>query len=72
MRLVVFLLISNDTLFYDSENEEEMEALDEVEVPCCAIEDKEAFHEDEAMTHAENIKLLEVPAQEETVSYPPP
>jgi hypothetical protein len=32
---------------------------------------KEAVHEDEEMTHAENIKLLEVPAQEETVSYPP-
>jgi hypothetical protein len=60
----------DDTLFYDSENEEGVEALDEVEVPCCAIEDKEAFHEDEAMTHAENIELLEVPAQEETVSYP--
>jgi hypothetical protein len=54
-----------------SEDEEEMEALDEVDVPCCAIEDKEAVHEDEAMTHAENIELLEVPAQEETVSYPP-
>jgi hypothetical protein len=60
----------DDTLFYDSENEEGVEALDEVEVPCCAIEDKEAVHEDEAMTHAENIKLLEVPAQEEK-SYPP-
>jgi hypothetical protein len=48
-----------------------MEASDEVEVPCCAIEDKEAVHEDEEMTHAENIELLEVPAQEETVSYPP-
>jgi hypothetical protein len=60
----------DDTLFYDSENEEGVEALDEVEVPCCAIEDKEAVHEDEAMTHAENIKLLEVPAQEEK-SHPP-
>jgi hypothetical protein len=60
----------DDTLFYDSENEEGVEALDEVEVPCCSIEDKEAFHEDEAMTHAKNIELLEVPAQEETVSYP--
>jgi hypothetical protein len=48
-----------------------MEALDEVEVPCCAIEDKEAVHEDEETTHAENIELLKVPAQEETVSYPP-
>jgi hypothetical protein len=62
---------SNDTVSFNSKDEEEMEALDEVEVPCCAIEDKEAVHEDEAMTHAENIELLEVPAQEETVSYPP-
>jgi hypothetical protein len=62
---------SNDTVSLNSKDEEEMEALDEVEVPCCAIEDKEAVHEDEETTHAENIKLLEVPAQEETVSYPP-
>jgi hypothetical protein len=31
-----------------------MEALDEVDVPCCAIKDKEAVHEDETITHAEN------------------
>jgi hypothetical protein len=62
---------SNDTVFLNSKDEEEMEASDEVEVPCCAIEDKKAVHEDEEMTHAENIELLKVPAQEETVSYPP-
>jgi hypothetical protein len=61
---------SNDTVFFNSKDEEEMEASDEVEVPCCAIE-KEAVHEDEETTHAENIELLKVPAQEETVSYPP-
>jgi hypothetical protein len=33
--------------------------------PCCAV------HEDEETTHAENTRVLEVPAQEETVSYPP-
>jgi hypothetical protein len=44
---------SNDTLFHDSESEEEMEALDEVDVPYCAIKDKEAIHDDEAITHAE-------------------
>ena len=38
----------DDTLFYDSENDEGVEALDEVVVPCCATEDKEALHEDEA------------------------
>jgi hypothetical protein len=62
---------SNDTVSFNSKDEEEMEASDEVEVPCCAIEDKKAVHEDEEMTHAENTELLEVPAQEETVSYPP-
>jgi hypothetical protein len=38
----------DDTLFYDSENEEGVEASDEVEVPCCEIEDEETVHEDEA------------------------
>jgi hypothetical protein len=61
---------ANDTVY--SENEEEKKALNEVDGPCCAIKDKEAVHEDETMTHAENIELLEVPAQQETVSYPPP
>jgi hypothetical protein len=55
---------ANNTMLLDSKEEEEMEALDEIEVPCCAIEDEE-------MTHAENIKILKVPAQEETVSYLP-
>jgi hypothetical protein len=64
-------MISNDTLFHDSEREEEMEALDKVEVPYCAIENEEAIHEDEETTHAENTRVLEVPAQEETVSYLP-
>jgi hypothetical protein len=58
-------------VFFNSKDEEEMETSDEVEVPCCEIEDKEAVHEDEETTHAENIKLLKEPAQEETVSYPP-
>jgi hypothetical protein len=34
---------SNDTLFHDSESEEEMEALDEADVPYCAVKDKEAI-----------------------------
>jgi hypothetical protein len=37
---------ANDTVY--SEDEEEMEASDEVEVPCCTIKDKETVHEDEA------------------------
>jgi hypothetical protein len=49
---------ANDTVY--SKDEEEMEASDEVEV-----------HEDEEMTHAENTRVLEVPAQEETIGYLP-
>jgi hypothetical protein len=48
-----------------------MEDFDEVDVPYCAIKDEEAIHDDEEMTHAESTKAIEVPAQEETVSYPP-
>jgi hypothetical protein len=59
---------SNDVVSLNSKDEEEMEALDEVEDPCCAIK---AVHEDEETTHAENTRILEVPSQEETVSYPP-
>jgi hypothetical protein len=63
---------SDDTLFLDSENEGEMKILNEMDIPCCTIEDKEAIHEDETIIHAENAKVLKAPAQEETVSYPPP
>jgi hypothetical protein len=63
---------TDDTLFLDSENEGEMKALNEMDIPCCTIEDKEAIHEDETITHAENAKVLEAPAREETVSCPPP
>jgi hypothetical protein len=37
---------ANDTVY--SEDEEGMEASNEVKVPCCEIEDKEAVHEDKA------------------------
>jgi hypothetical protein len=36
-----------------------------------ASDEMEAVYEDEETTHAENIELLKVPAQEETMSYPP-
>jgi hypothetical protein len=62
---------SDDTLFHDSENEGEMEALNEVDIPCCTIEDEGAIHEDETMMHVEDTQVLKAPAQEETVSYPP-
>jgi hypothetical protein len=52
---------SDITVLLDSKEEEEMEASDETE----------AVHEDEETTRAENTRILEVPAQEETVSYPP-
>jgi hypothetical protein len=68
----VSCFFSNDTLFHDSESEKEMEALDEVDVPYCATKDKEAIHDDEAIMHAENTEAINAPAQEETVSYPPP
>jgi hypothetical protein len=55
---------SNNIVLLDSKEEEEMEASDEIEVPCYEIEDEE-------MIHAENIELLKVPTQEEKVSYPP-
>jgi hypothetical protein len=56
-RLVHFLLQdANDTYSVIQKSEEEMEALDEVDGPCCTIKDEEAVHEDEEMTHAENIK----------------
>jgi hypothetical protein len=51
----------NNIVLLDSKEEEEMEASDEME----------AVHEDEETTHAENTRVLEIPAQEETVSYPP-
>jgi hypothetical protein len=63
---------SDDTLFLDLENEGEMKALNEMDIPCCTIEDEEAIHEDETITHAKNVKVLEAPAQEETVTFPPP
>jgi hypothetical protein len=62
---------SNDTLFLDSENEGEMKALNEMDIPCCTIKNQEAVHEDEKIMHAKNTRVLEAPAQEETVSCPP-
>jgi hypothetical protein len=66
-------------VFLDSEDEGEKKALNEVDGPCCAIkelglpiEEEGEIPEDETIMHAENTKVLEVPAQEEIVSYPPP
>jgi hypothetical protein len=64
---------ANDTVY--SEDEEEMEASNKVEVSCCKIEDKEAVHEDEApviIPHPdEALQDPVTPAQDEEneVSY---
>jgi hypothetical protein len=49
-----------------------MKALNEMDIPCCTIKNKEAIHEDKNVTHAENTRVLKAPAQEETISCPPP
>jgi hypothetical protein len=78
MRLVAFhfkILMTPCSL--DSKDEGEKKALNEVDGPCCAIKEiglpieEGVIPEDETIMHAENTKVLEVPAQQETVSYPP-
>jgi hypothetical protein len=49
-----------------------MESLKEVVLPYCTIEYEGVVHEDETMTYFEDTQVLEAPAQEETISYPPP
>jgi hypothetical protein len=44
--------VFDDTLFYDSEGEEERESLDKIDPPYYEVEDVEASHEDETMMHA--------------------
>jgi hypothetical protein len=61
-------LFFDDTLFYDSESEEEMEPLDKLDPLCLKIEDVEAD-----LTLDEAIQILEAPAQEglSEVNYSP-
>ena len=63
----------DDTLFHDSESEGEVESSNEVDFPCCTVEDGGATHEDKTVMHVEDTQVLKAPAQEEanTVSYPP-
>jgi hypothetical protein len=63
----------DNTLFHDSESEGEMESSNEVDLPCCTVENEGATHEDEIVMHVEDTQILKAPAQEETnkVSYPP-
>jgi hypothetical protein len=60
-------------LFHDSESEEEVESSNEVDFPCCTVEDEGETHEDETMMHVEDTQVLKAPVQEKTntVSYPP-
>jgi hypothetical protein len=63
----------DNTLFHDSESEGEVESSNEVDFPCCTVEDGGATHEDKTVMHVEGTQVLKAPAQEETnmVSYPP-
>jgi hypothetical protein len=70
MGLVTFLFqVFDDTLFYDSEGEEERESLDYLDPPYYEAEDVGASHEDEALMLAfpfdEVIQVFDTPTQEE-------
>jgi hypothetical protein len=54
----------DDTLFHDSESDGEMESPNEEHFPCCTTKDK-------TVMHAKDAQVLEAPAQEETVNFPP-
>jgi hypothetical protein len=41
----------DNTLFYDSESEGEMESSGKVDSPCCTVEDVGVTHEDETIMH---------------------
>jgi hypothetical protein len=62
---------SDNTLSHDSD-EGGMGFPKVFDLPSCTTKEEGVIHEDETMTHAENIEVLEVLAQRETVSYPPP
>jgi hypothetical protein len=47
----------HDTLFHDSESEGEVESSDEVDLPCCTIEDEGEILEDKIMMHVECWKI---------------
>jgi hypothetical protein len=63
---------SNDTLSMIQKMKEKWNSLKELDLPCCTTEEEGVIPEDETVMHAENTKVLEAPAQEETVSCPPP
>jgi hypothetical protein len=62
---------SDNTLSHDSD-EGGMGFPKVFDLPSCTTKEEGVIPEDETIMHAENTKVLEVPAQEETVSYPPP
>jgi hypothetical protein len=61
----------DDTLFHDSESDGEMESPNEEHLPCCTTKEERATHEDKTVMHVKDTQVLEAPAQEEKVSYPP-
>jgi hypothetical protein len=61
----------DNTLFHDSESDGEMESSNEEHLPCCTTKEEGATHEDKTVMHVEDTQVLEAPAQEEKVSYPP-
>jgi hypothetical protein len=61
----------DDTLFHDSESDGEMESPNEEHLPCCTTKEERATHEDKTVMRVKDTQVLEAPAQEEKVSYPP-
>jgi hypothetical protein len=61
----------DETLFHDSESDEEMESPNEENILCCTTKEESVTHEDKTIMHVKDTQVLEAPAQEEKVSYPP-
>jgi hypothetical protein len=56
----------DNTMFHDSESEGEVESLNEVDIPCCTVEDEGETHEDETMMRVEDTQVLKAAIQEKT------
>jgi hypothetical protein len=61
----------DDTFFHDSKSNGEMKSPNEEHFPCCTTKNEGATHEDKTVMHVKDTQVLEAPAQEEKVSYPP-
>ena len=49
----------DNVVCYDPQKEEEMESSNEVDLPCCTVEDVGKTHEDKTMMHVEDTQVLE-------------